>query len=82
MSNRRIVISVVVAVFAAGLFAVGWSEPAFGFGGIGIIAFGILMEIGAIHRGVPVQARKREGLGLLLVGATVLAGALAARWIG
>jgi multisubunit Na+/H+ antiporter MnhB subunit len=82
MSTRRIVISVVVALFAIGLFILGWSEPSFGFGGIGIIAFGLLMTFGVLGRIVPVQDQRREGMGLVLVGAAVLAGGLAARWIG
>lgn len=82
MATRRTVISVVVALFAVALFILGWSEPAFGIGGIGIIAFGLLMAFGVLGRVVPVQDQRREGLGLVLVGAAVLAGGLAAHLFG
>jgi hypothetical protein len=71
-----------MAALAVGLAWLGYDEPSFGFAGIGIIAFGVLVATGVSPRWLHQPNVRREGLGIVLVGAVLLAGGLLGAFTG
>jgi len=78
----RRAITVALVAFAVGLAWLGYDEPSFGFAGIGIVAFGVVMATGSLGRWFNQEDQRREGLGIVLVGVVLLAGGLIGVLVG